>query len=196
MPHIDIDILHLLSASTRKSNFIWVTISSCSRLIDVNDQIWKQPLAQYTCQNKPLPRRFGRSPHTRPDQTVGWSTNCPNTLSCFRNSIQSLSVASLAAACDFAEAPSDQSEGWKGSGWGLACQRHGVRSRRVLGLRSLSPDGRREACRVKDQVLGERLPVRKPTPKTSEMITKPPRRCQTQCKRERRPVCVCLRFIL
>ena len=62
--------------------------------------------------------------------------------------------------------------------WGFACQRHGVRSRRVLGLRSLSPEGRREACRVKDQVLGERLAVRKPTPKTRKMITKPPRRCQ------------------
>ena len=69
-------------------------------------------------------------------------------------------------------------EGWKGSGWGSACQRHGVRSRRVLGLRSLSPGGRRDACRVKDQVLGERLAVRKPTPKTRKMITKPPRRCQ------------------
>ena len=103
------------------------------------------------------------------DQTVGCSNNCPNTLSCFCNSIQSLSVASLAAA----------TEGWKGFGWGFACQRHAVRSRRVLGLRSLSPDGRREACRVKDQVLGERLAVRKPTPKIRKMITKPPRRCQT-----------------
>ena len=42
-------------------------------------------------------------------------------------------------------------------------------------LRSLSPDGRREACRVKDQV---RATDASSAAETCEMITKPPRGCQ------------------
>ena len=107
----------------------------------------------------------------------------PNTQDCVRcRGMGSLAAPFIPSPLERLEGPPSRlaaaTEGWKGSGWGFACQRHGVRSRRVLGLRSLSPGGRREACRVKDQVLGERLAVRKPTPKTHKMITKPPRRCQ------------------
>ena len=61
---------------------------------------------------------------------------------------------------------------WLGLLLAEACSRG---TRTVRGLRSLSPEDRREACRVKDQV---RATDASSAAETCEMITKPPRRCQ------------------